>query len=54
MPDYKALYFKLFAAMADANEILEKAMKEAEEMYINSCENATNKTTELKSDNTEV
>ena len=34
MPDYKEMYFKLFAAMADAHEILEKAMQEAEEMYI--------------------
>lgn len=24
MPDYKALYFKLFAAMADAVELLEE------------------------------
>lgn len=46
MPDYKALYFKLFAAMADAVEELEKqnygkagqilisAQQEAEEQYL--------------------
>lgn len=46
MPDYKALYFKLFAAMADAVEELERqnygeaarilisAQQEAEELYI--------------------
>lgn len=45
MPDYKALYFKLFAAMADAVEDLERgqpflakqrlisAQQEAEEHY---------------------
>lgn len=46
MPDYKALYFKLFAAMADAVEDLEnenygdakqrliRAQQEAEEQYL--------------------
>ena len=46
MPDYKKLYFKLFAAMADAEEQLEQgqpflakqrlilAQQEAEEEYI--------------------
>ena len=46
MPDYKALYFKLFAAMADAVEQLEQenygaakqrlisAQQEAEEEYL--------------------
>ena len=46
MPDYKKLYFKLFAAMADAVEYLEEgqpflakqrlvtAQQEAEEEYI--------------------
>lgn len=46
MPDYKALYFKLFAALADAVEELERcnheeatrilisAQQEAEELYI--------------------
>lgn len=46
MPDYKALYFKLFAAMADAVEDLEQenygtakqrlilAQREAEELYL--------------------
>lgn len=46
MPDYKALYFKLFAAMADAVEDLEQgqpfqakerlihAQQEAEEEYL--------------------
>lgn len=47
MPDYKALYFKLFAALADAVEDLEqgrpflakerliRARQEAEEAYLN-------------------
>ena len=46
MPDYKALYFKVFAAMADAIEELEaqnygkasqiliSAQQDAEELYI--------------------
>ena len=46
MPDYKALYFKLFAAVADATEYLEqgqpflakerliRAQQEAEEDYL--------------------
>ena len=46
MPDYKALYFKLFAAMADAVEDMERenygnakrrlirAQQEAEEAYL--------------------
>lgn len=46
MPDYKALYFKLFAAMADAVEYLEqgqpfqakerliRTQQEAEEEYL--------------------
>ena len=49
MVDYKSLYFKLFAAMADAVDVLERsknikkakeilinAQLEAEEIYINS------------------
>ena len=46
MPDYKALYFKLFAALADATEYLEQgqpflakerlicAQQEAEKEYV--------------------
>ena len=46
MPDYKALYFKLFAALADATAALEQhnygiaaqiliaAQQEAEELYL--------------------
>jgi len=41
MPDFEKMYFKLFAAMADAHEILEKAMNETEELYINSDEKKT-------------
>ncbi len=37
MVDYKSLYFKLFAAMADAVDILEerKDVKKAKEILIN-------------------
>lgn len=38
MPDYKAMYFDLFNSVTDAIEILSKAQKRAEEMYITSCE----------------
>ena len=36
MPDYKAMYYKLFNTYADIIEILQKAHQEVEEMYINS------------------
>lgn len=32
MPDYKAMYFKLFATYCDVMEILQKATQEMEEM----------------------
>jgi len=35
MPDYKTMYFKLFSAVSDAIEILNKAQLEMEELYIN-------------------
>ena len=34
MPDYKALYFKLFRAHSRAIEILTQAGQEAEELYM--------------------
>ena len=34
MPDYAAMYRKLFNAQTDAIRILQKAQQEAEEMYI--------------------
>jgi len=51
MPDYKTLYFKLFAAMSDAMEIIEKAQKEAEEYYLISCEEDAKNIIDLKSIN---
>ena len=38
MPDYKTMYFKLFAAVSDAIEILHNAQIETEELYISSPE----------------
>ena len=38
MPNYKELYFKLFAAVSDAMEILNKAQLEAEELYMSLAE----------------
>ena len=38
MPDYKAMYFKLFNTYADIIEILQKAQLETEEIYMNSSE----------------
>ena len=38
MPDYKNMYRKLFNAVTEAIEILQKAQTDAEEMYINSTE----------------
>jgi len=36
MPDYKAMYFKLMAKIADVIDILTKLQQECEEMYIKS------------------
>ena len=36
MPDYKAMYYKLFSTYTDIIEMLKKAQQEAEEIYINS------------------
>jgi hypothetical protein len=38
MPDYKEMYLKLFRATEEAANILIKAQKECEEMYIGSPE----------------
>jgi len=48
MPDYKQMYFKLFAAVSDAVEILNDAMLEAEELYIKSSEEDEKNVVELK------
>jgi len=34
MPDFEEMYFKLFAAVSDAMEILDSVQKEMEELYI--------------------
>ncbi len=39
MPDYKKLYFKLFNEITDTIEKLKKAQEDAEEMYLDICEN---------------
>lgn len=38
MPDYKTLYHKLFNDITDAIENLQKAQQDAEEMYLDMCE----------------
>jgi len=38
MPDYGAMYRKLFNAQTDAIRILQQAQQETEEMYMNSPE----------------
>ena len=35
MPDYKAMYYKLFNAVCDTIEQLKKAQLETEELYMN-------------------
>lgn len=34
MPDYEAMYLKLFNAMSDAISILQQAQQEVEEIYV--------------------
>jgi len=36
MPDYKAMYYRLFNTYTDVIEMLQKVQQETEEMYINS------------------
>ena len=48
MPDYKTMYKKLFAAVTEAIDILQKAQQETEEVYIESSENDKNKIVKLK------
>ena len=43
MPDYKTMYKRLFVAVTEAIDILQKAQQEAEEIYIESSENDDNK-----------
>ncbi len=38
MPDYEKLYHKLFNDITDAIEYLQKAQQDAEEMYLDMCE----------------
>lgn len=38
MPDYQKLYLKMFNAVTDIIEELKKLQQEAEELYIESCE----------------
>ncbi len=48
MPDYKTMYFKLFSAVTDAVEILAKAQRETEEIYINSSEDEEERINKIK------
>ena len=48
MPDYKNMYLKLFRAVSESIDILQKAQLETEEIYINSSENDENKIVPLK------
>ena len=48
MPDYKKPYLKLFGAISDAMDILNKAQIEAEELYLNSCEEDEKKVVKFK------
>ncbi|MBR2453178.1 MAG: hypothetical protein IKB32_03935 [Clostridia bacterium] len=38
MPDYKKLYHKLFSDITDTIENLQKAQQDAEEMYLDMCD----------------
>lgn len=38
MPDYKKLYHFLFNEISDTIEFLQQAQKDAEEMYLDMCE----------------
>ena len=38
MPDYQKLYHKLFNDITDIIETLKKSQQEAEELYLESCE----------------
>ena len=48
MSNYKDPYFKLFGAIANAMDILSKAQIEAEELYLNSCEENEKKVVKFK------
>ena len=48
MPDYKTMYKKLFIAVTEAIDILQKAQQETEEIYIESSENDNNRIVEFK------
>lgn len=48
MPDYKAMYYKIFNSVTDAIEILKKAQLETEEIYIDSSEKDDHKVVEFK------
>lgn len=41
MPDYQAMYYKLFHAVEDAIQLLIRAEQECEEIYIQSSEEET-------------
>lgn len=43
MPDYKEMYFKMVNAAEDAMNILIKAQRECEEMYLSDPEEAESK-----------
>ena len=47
MPDYKTMYGKLFNAITDAVEILQQAQRDTEELYIESGEKESLRTTDL-------
>lgn len=38
MPDFEKLYYKLFNDITDAIETLQKAQTDAEEIYLDMCE----------------
>ena len=48
MPDYKTMYKKLFGAVTEAIDILQKAQQETEEIYIESGEKDDSKIVGLK------
>ena len=54
MPDYKKLYHKLFNEITDTIENLKKIQEDAEEMYLDMCEEEFPNGEDLENINEEI
>ncbi len=54
MPDYEKLYHKLFSEITETIENLQKSQQDAEEMYLDMCEEEFSNGEDLENINEEI